>query len=296
MSTASTSGNSNTSDADSTSKYKCIRDAYNRLKRLSCGHPVPSDCVNSRFLQPAQFHFHFSALHVFPQAAGYLSPHSSLSCFANDQLLPGLLLFPRIVRGDVCRRLFNYFLHEAPFEHSHLLRSNVPLPPDDTHSLRWLTFGYHHNWNTKVYSEDAKDEVPHLITELLNCLTTLLAIEWKAEAGIVNYYTCKSRIGPHVDFSERDKQAPLLSLSFGSDAIFLIAKDNEEPLKLVLGDGDLLVMGGCSRLAVHAVPKVYCGENTCSNDIIRVNLNARQVNFLSSTSNSSTCESGEMSK
>ena len=261
-----------------------LREEYKQLKREKCRQIVDLDYFSNGSMSQVPYEFDLSHLNTFPDISSFINHPSKLACFIDDDKLSGLLFFPRIINDEGCRYLFNHFLQDAPYKSSHLLKSNLSLPPENLNSLRWLTFGYHHNWNTKVYSEDDKDEIPSLIVELLNCLTSLLRIKWTAEAGIINYYTCKSRIGPHIDFSEKNKQAPLLSLSFGSEAIFLIGEQNKPPLKLILGDGDLLVMGGSSRLAMHAVPKVYCGKkHTCSSEIMRVNLNARQVNFTSST-------------
>lgn len=263
-----------------------LKNEFNRLKKLSCNQKIPQDCYNDNYLRQINYEFNSTTEHVFSDLARYLNHISTLTCFTNYHNLPGLLFFPKILNEQGCRYLFHYFIKKAPFEHYSLLKSNITLPPTDISSLRWLTFGYHHNWDTKIYSEESKDEVPSLVNRLLKCLAHLLNIDFIPEAGIINYYTCKSRIGPHVDFSERNREAPLFSLSFGSDAIFLIGKENEAPLKLVLGDGDLLVMGGSSRLAIHAVPKVYCSKecSCCSNDIMRINLNARQVNFHSKDS------------
>ncbi|XP_025154423.1 nucleic acid dioxygenase ALKBH1 isoform X2 [Harpegnathos saltator] len=69
--------------------------------------------------------------------------------------------------------------------------------------LRWATLGYHHNWNTKLYSESSKSDMP---VELLGLTSTLAKAldfrDFKAEAAIVNYYRMNSTLAGHTDQSE----------------------------------------------------------------------------------------------
>nr|XP_045010551.1 nucleic acid dioxygenase ALKBH1 isoform X3 [Jaculus jaculus] len=97
--------------------------------------------------------------------------------------------------------------------------------------LRWVTLGYHYNWDSKGF---------------------------RAEAGILNYYRLDSTLGIHVDRSELDHSKPLLSFSFGQSAIFLLGglKRDEAPTAMFMHSGDIMVMSGFSRLLNHAVPRV----------------------------------------
>ncbi|CAH2041450.1 unnamed protein product, partial [Iphiclides podalirius] len=89
--------------------------------------------------------------------------------------------------------------------------------------LRWTTLGYHHNWDTKVYSEENKSPFPEDLAELCDCIAQYLCYtQYKAEAAIVNYYHLGSTLSCHADHSEINLEAPLLSFSFGQSAIFLI--------------------------------------------------------------------------
>ena len=49
-----------------------------------------------------------------------------------------------------------------------------------------------------------------------------LSEDYRAEAAIINYYPMDSSLGGHVDYSEPNKNAPLVSISIGQSAIFLI--------------------------------------------------------------------------
>ena len=74
----------------------------------------------------------------------------------------------------------------------------------------------------------------------------------------MNYYHMDSTLSGHTDHSEKDLTQPLLSLSFGQSAIFLIGGLTKQtrPKALLLNSGDMVVMSGESRLAYHGVPKI----------------------------------------
>ncbi|CAL8285547.1 unnamed protein product [Lota lota] len=138
--------------------------------------------------------------------------------------------------------------------------------------LRWVTLGYHYNWNTKTYSPDHYTPFP----ADLQCLSSLIAAGagfpgFHAEAGILNYYRSDSSLGIHVDESELDHTRPLLSFCFGQSAIFLLGSTRREdpPTAMYMHSGDVMVMSGQSRLLYHAVPRIlqdlphpHCGLGT----------------------------------
>ncbi|MBZ3888157.1 DNA oxidative demethylase ALKBH1 [Sciurus carolinensis] len=105
--------------------------------------------------------------------------------------------------------------------------------------LRWVTLGYHYNWDKQVAAACGFQG-------------------FRAEAGILNYYRLDSTLGIHVDRSELDHSKPLLSFSFGQSAIFLLGglKRDEAPTAMFMHSGDIMVMSGFSRLLNHAVPRV----------------------------------------
>lgn len=67
-----------------------------------------------------------------------------------------------------------------------------------------------------------------------------------------------STLSGHTDHSEKDLSQPLLSISFGLSAIFLIGGLTKQvrPKALLLNSGDVVIMSGQSRLAYHGVPKI----------------------------------------
>ena len=159
--------------------------------------------------------------------------------------------------------------------------------------LRWATLGYHHDWNTKEYKTDQKDwnfppDLGELCQILLRQIPEFEELDYKAQAAIVNFYPLDATLSGHVDFSEPNKEAPLVSISLGQSAIFLIGgpSKKERPDAIFLRNGDVLVMSHQARQSYHAVPKILkCDEEFSEDDVFcnkyltshRINLNVRQV-------------------
>ncbi|CAB4422914.1 unnamed protein product [Rhizophagus irregularis] len=85
--------------------------------------------------------------------------------------------------------------------------------------------------------------------------------KWKPEAGVVNYYQLKDNIMAHVDKSEINMEAPLISFSFGHTCIFLIGGPTRDiaPIALYLRSGDISIMCGPCRTNFHGVPRILEG-------------------------------------
>lgn len=134
--------------------------------------------------------------------------------------------------------------------------------------LRWSTLGYHHNWDTKIYSDQAKDTFPDNLSRLCNTFAQALGYDFKAEAAIVNFYHLDSTLAGHTDHSEEYLDAPLFSFSFGNSAVFLLGglTIDEKPTAVVIHSGDVVIMSKESRLSYHAVPRIVKTEKQMWND------------------------------
>jgi alkylated DNA repair protein alkB family protein 1 len=89
--------------------------------------------------------------------------------------------------------------------------------------------------------------------------TTTTPIKFTPSACIVNYYHAKSIMGGHVDDLELATDKPVISLSVGLPAIFLLGgttKDDGPIIPILIRPGDVLVMGGASRRKYHGMARV----------------------------------------
>ncbi|CAH1112068.1 unnamed protein product [Psylliodes chrysocephalus] len=143
-------------------------------------------------------------------------------------------------------------------------------------SLRWATLGYHHNWDTKIYSEDNRSDFPSDLKDMTEYIARKLGfMDFIAEAAIVNYYQLNSTLSGHTDHSEQNLEAPLFSFSFGQTAVFLLGGKtiDEKPVAMFLRSGDILIMSKQSRLCYHGVPRVIKIDHDIWNDEDEFNSN-----------------------
>ena len=99
------------------------------------------------------------------------------------------------------------------------------------------------------------------------------------EACLVNFYREGAKMGLHQDADEEDFAAPVVSISLGDTAVFRIGGTarggKTETIKL--SSGDVLVMGGPSRLRYHGIDRVLSGTSKLLDGGGRINLTLRRV-------------------
>ncbi|KDR13104.1 Alkylated DNA repair protein alkB-like protein 1, partial [Zootermopsis nevadensis] len=135
--------------------------------------------------------------------------------------------------------------------------------------LRWATLGYHHNWDTKKYSEDSRDPFPQDLATLCQYVATAVGFDdFRAQAAIVNYYHMDSTLSGHTDHSEPDNNSLLSFGSFGQSAVFLIGgpSADEKPTAMLIHSGDIVIMSGASRLCYHGIPRIVSADTSPWND------------------------------
>ncbi|CEL59447.1 Alpha-ketoglutarate-dependent dioxygenase abh1 OS=Schizosaccharomyces pombe (strain 972 / ATCC 24843) GN=abh1 PE=2 SV=3 [Rhizoctonia solani AG-1 IB] len=197
------------------------------------------------------------------------------------------------------------------------------LPPSTVSQLvpklRWSNIGLNYHWGTKSYDfERERVPFPEDIREI--CVDAVKRVDWadvwegvadgmewkdgvdwdiweqtyEPDAGIINFYQSRDTLMGHVDRSEISSTTPLVSISLGNAAIFLIGglSRDVEPIPILLRSGDVVIMSGpgCRR-AYHGVPRIL--ENSTPAYLVepgdkgrlvseyianaRINCNVRQV-------------------
>ncbi|KAL2484432.1 Alpha-ketoglutarate-dependent dioxygenase alkB [Abeliophyllum distichum] len=89
--------------------------------------------------------------------------------------------------------------------------------------------------------------------------------EFHPEAAIVNYFGLGDMLGGHLDDMEKDWSKPIVSISLGCKAIFLLGGKSREqtPIAMFLRSGDVMLMAGEARECFHGVPRIFTDpENT----------------------------------
>lgn len=98
------------------------------------------------------------------------------------------------------------------------------------------------------------------------------------DACLINRYLPGTKLGLHQDRDERDRWAPIVSVSLGLPATFLWGgQRRSDPIRrLRLENGDVVVWGGPARFVYHGVAPVKPGEHPLTGQA-RINLTFRKV-------------------
>uniref|UniRef100_A0A915PHM1 DNA sliding clamp PCNA n=1 Tax=Setaria digitata TaxID=48799 RepID=A0A915PHM1_9BILA len=155
--------------------------------------------------------------------------------------------------------------------------------------LRWSTLGLHYDWTRKIYPTEG-ESLPQELVSLSDLFAQALGLgPMFADAAIINFYSRKSTLAPHVDRSERELSLPLISVSFGQTAIYLAGgTDLDDPIDaFYIRSGDVLIIYGSQRLIYHAVPRILQNYhfNDCDkpDEVVkyanenRINITIRQI-------------------
>jgi alkylated DNA repair protein (DNA oxidative demethylase) len=99
------------------------------------------------------------------------------------------------------------------------------------------------------------------------------------ECCLINLYRGDARMGLHQDRDEETFDAPVVSISLGDRALFRIGgRSRRDPTRsLLLESGDVVVLGGASRLAFHGIDRVEAGTSGLVEGGGRINLTLRRV-------------------
>lgn len=161
------------------------------------------------------------------------------------------------VLGDV--------LADAPLFEQRMPRTGVPL------SVRMSNAGTH-GWVTDR-ERGYRHQPTHPITgRLWPLIPRQLVSLWHELTGevaapnqcLINYYDAGAKLGLHQDRGDGSEAAPVLSVSLGDDATFVVGglTRAEPKAKVTLHSGDVLWFGGAARLVFHGVPRIFAGTST----------------------------------
>jgi alkylated DNA repair protein alkB family protein 1 len=142
----------------------------------------------------------------------------------------------------------------------HLWKSSIAANDDfrSFEKLRWASLGYHYNWTDRMYERSLVSTFPPPLADLCSRLAACVDERILAEAAIVNYYPVGSYMSGHIDDAEQAMEEPIVSVSVGCPAIFLLGgrSKSDVPVPIVVRSGDVLIMSGESRYCYHGVPAV----------------------------------------
>ncbi|MFE4397800.1 MULTISPECIES: alpha-ketoglutarate-dependent dioxygenase AlkB family protein [Streptomycetaceae] len=189
--------------------------------------------------------------------------------YERREIAPGAVHLPGWLTPDRQRDLVAacraWATGPVPIRHTRLPRGGVM-------SVQTVCLGWH--WQPYAYTRTADDVNGRRVARFPDWLADLgrravadayqdpgQGAAYEPDAALVNFYDADARLGMHQDKDERSL-APVVSFSIGDTCLFRFGNTrtrNRPWTDLTLASGDLLVFGGPSRLAYHAVPKILPG-------------------------------------
>ncbi|KAL5717570.1 DNA-(apurinic or apyrimidinic site) lyase [Ranunculus cassubicifolius] len=167
--------------------------------------------------------------------------------------------------------------------------------------LRWSTLGLQFDWSKRNYNVSLPhNKIPESLCQIAKRMAAPAmpnGEDFRPEAAIVNYFSAGDMLGGHLDDMEVDWSKPIVSISLGCKAIFLLGGKSREdlPIAMFLRSGDVVLMAGQARECFHGVPRIFTDkENAEITPLIskfseqdlgyldyitssRININIRQV-------------------
>jgi DNA oxidative demethylase len=176
-------------------------------------------------------------------------------------------------------------LEEAPLFGQRMPRTGAPLSVrmSNAGEYGWVTDrdgGYRYQRTHPVTNRSW----PPIPGRLLRIWDETTGEEHPPNLCLINFYDSDARLGLHQDKGDSSLDAPVVSISLGDEATFLLGgQSRRAPLRrLELWSGDVVWFGGPSRLIYHGVEGIRPGTSQLLSQAGlpagRINLTLRRVN------------------
>jgi DNA oxidative demethylase len=207
---------------------------------------------------------------------------SLLGASAPEELAPGLVLYRGLIglkEQESLVATLREVLKVAPLFTPCMPRTGTPFSVRMTNlgPLGWVSDinGYRY----QPQHPDTGKPWPDMPAVLADIWAAHAGFPHPPEACLVNWYEGKARMGLHQDRDEQEFDAPVMSVSLGDTCQFRYGglKRNDPTRSVKLESGDMLMIGGASRLCFHGVDRVMAGSSDLLPRGGRINLTLRRV-------------------
>lgn len=120
---------------------------------------------------------------------------------------------------------------------------------------------------------------PDIPKSVLDVWATVSGSDRLPECCLINLYRETAKMGLHQDRDEASFDHPVVSISLGDDGLFRIGGTSRGGTteSIWLRSGDVVVMGGPSRLIYHGIDRTRPGSSTLLDGGGRINVTSRVV-------------------
>jgi alkylated DNA repair protein (DNA oxidative demethylase) len=173
---------------------------------------------------------------------------------------------------------------KAPLFEQRMPRTGAPLSVrmSNAGDYGWVTDrekGYRYQRTHPVTGE----AWPAIAERLLKLWSDLTRERQPPNLCLINFYSDDAKLGLHQDRGDSSLDAPVVSISLGDDATFLLGglSRKDATRRLSLHSGDVVWFGGASRLIFHGVQGIKSGTSRLLDRIGlpngRINLTLRRI-------------------
>jgi DNA oxidative demethylase len=201
----------------------------------------------------------------------------------SQELQPGVVYWPQRLDEAEQQTLLDLLreaVAQAPLFTPEMPKTGKPFSVRMTNlgSLGWVS-DHERGYRYQAMHPLTGDPWPPMPQMLLDLWRDVSGYSSDPEACLVNFYNTSAKMGLHQDRDEQDFSAPVVSVSLGDSALFRFGGTTRggKTQSVKLNSGDVLVMGGASRLCFHGIDRVYAGTSTLLKDGGRINLTMRRV-------------------
>ena len=173
-------------------------------------------------------------------------------------LSPGVYLLPRRVDSSVLLAEIQAVAALAPFRHMLVAGGKaMSVAMTNCGDLGWTSSanGYQYT-RCDPQTGTPWPAMPAAFKQLASSCALQCGFDnFEPDACLINRYTGPAQMGLHQDKDERDFSQPIVSVSLGASATFLLGGNQRKGKvqTMELRDGDVLVWGDVARLYFHGV-------------------------------------------
>jgi len=215
--------------------------------------------------------------------------NGNLSLFGDSNLLPalpkGVILRPNAASAALQQSLLaavREVARTAPFRHPRTRGGGMTSAAmtnsgdagwwSDTKGYRYIT--------TQPGSDAPWPPMPPVFLEIVrHAVNGSPWPNFQPDACLINFYAPGAKMGLHQDRDERDFDQPIVTISLGDDADWLIGglKRTDKTTAFIAQSGDAILMGPPGRMLFHGVRKIHPSTSPLADLQGRISLTFRKA-------------------
>lgn len=199
------------------------------------------------------------------------------------ELAPGLLYLPNFLphaRQEALVGDLRAVVSAAPLFTPAMPRTGRPFSVRMTNcgALGWVS-DRENGYRYQAHHPQTRAPWPAIPDDVLRIWQEIANYSDPPEACLVNFYGADAKMGLHQDRDESALDAPVVSISLGDSCLFRFGGESRggKTRSQRLNSGDVVVIGGASRLCFHGVDRIYPATSTLLAQGGRINLTLRRV-------------------